>query len=98
MRAFRTGARSIAGRVVVEARRLGMRSGFMVVSVVMTVLLAACTSLGPAAPRRASPRPALVAGGPACTYVLGPGIHKIKHAINGMQENRRFDSYFSNCL
>src|SRR5258707_4517736 len=94
MRAFRTGARSIAGRVVVEAWRLGMRSGFMVVSVVMTVLLAACTSLGPAAPRRAARRPARVAGGPSGTYVVPPGIHKIKHVIIVMQENRSFDSYF----
>jgi phospholipase C len=35
-----------------------------------------------------------VAGGPTGTYVVPPGIHKIKHVIILMQENRSFDSYF----
>jgi phospholipase C len=35
-----------------------------------------------------------VAGGPKGTYVVAPGIHKIKHVIIIMQENRSFDSYF----
>jgi phospholipase C len=35
-----------------------------------------------------------VTGGPTGHYVVGPGIHKIKHVIIVMQENRSFDSYF----
>jgi phospholipase C len=35
-----------------------------------------------------------VAGGPSGTYVVPAGIHKIKHVIIVMQENRSFDSYF----
>jgi phospholipase C len=70
----------------------------MVAGVVMTVLLAACTSARPAAPekatRPAATRPAGVAGGPSGTYLVPPGIHKIKHVIIVMQENRSFDSYF----
>ena len=48
-------------------------------------LLAACTS----------PKPAeTVAGGALGSYVVPSGIHKIKHVIVIMQENRSFDSYF----
>ncbi len=36
----------------------------------------------------------VVAGGRSGTYVVPPGIHKIKHVIVVMQENRSFDSYF----
>jgi len=35
-----------------------------------------------------------VTGGPNGTYVVPPGIHKIRHVIIVMQENRSFDSYF----
>jgi phospholipase C len=35
-----------------------------------------------------------VSGGPTGTYVVNPGIHKIKHIIVIQQENRSFDSYF----
>jgi phospholipase C len=35
-----------------------------------------------------------VSGGPTGSYVVPPGIHKIKHVIVVMQENRSFDSYF----
>ena len=38
--------------------------------------------------------PVRVVGGPAGTYLVPPGIHKIKHVIVIMQENRSFDSYF----
>jgi phospholipase C len=34
------------------------------------------------------------AGGPTGSYVVPAGIHKIKHVIVIMQENRSFDSYF----
>jgi phospholipase C len=36
----------------------------------------------------------VVAGGPTGSYVVPQGIHKIKHVIVIMQENRSFDSYF----
>jgi phospholipase C len=35
-----------------------------------------------------------VPGGPAGSYVVPAGIHKIKHVIIVMQENRSFDNYF----
>jgi phospholipase C len=35
-----------------------------------------------------------VPGGPTGCYLVPPGIHKIKHVIVIMQENRSFDSYF----
>ena len=35
-----------------------------------------------------------VSGGPTGTYVVPAGIHKIKHVVVIMQENRSFDSYF----
>ncbi len=35
-----------------------------------------------------------VSGGPAGTYLVPAGIHKIRHVIVLMQENRSFDSYF----
>jgi len=35
-----------------------------------------------------------VSGGPTGSYIVPPGIHKIKHVIVIMQENRSFDSYF----
>src|SRR5207344_3067193 len=38
--------------------------------------------------------PERVTGGPSGTYVVPAGIHKIKHVIIVMQENRSFDSYF----
>jgi phospholipase C len=36
----------------------------------------------------------LVRGGPAGRYLVPRGIHKIKHVIVVMQENRSFDEYF----
>ena len=35
-----------------------------------------------------------VSGGPTGSYVVSAGIHKIKHIVVIMQENRSFDSYF----
>src|SRR6202035_1152955 len=35
-----------------------------------------------------------VTGGPNGTYIVPPGIHKIKHVIIIEQENRSFDNYF----
>ena len=49
-------------------------------------LLAACTSSASSSGPSSS--------GPSGTYVVASGIHKIKHVIIVMQENRSFDSYF----
>ncbi len=77
------------------ARHPGVQSVWvMVVGVVMTVLVAACTSPRPAAAPERPAKPVRVAGGPSGAYVVPPGIHKIKHVIIVMQENRSFDSYF----
>ena len=48
-------------------------------------LLAACTDPGPGE---------TAAGGALGSYVVPSGIHKIKHVIIIMQENRSFDCYF----
>jgi phospholipase C len=55
--------------------------------VLITALVAACTSAS-------APPVERVTGGPTGSYVVNPGIHKIKHVIIIMQENRSFDSYF----
>ena len=56
---------------------------------VIAALLAACASGMYPAPQARWP-----ADQDARTYVVPPGIHKIKHVIIIMQENRSFDSYF----
>src|SRR6266536_6035792 len=55
------------------------------VCVLTASVLTACKSSEPAKP---------VSGGPAGSYLVAAGIHKIKHVIIVMQENRSFDSYF----
>jgi phospholipase C len=80
-----------------RTRRLSVRLVRLVVSgLFISALLAACTSPRPAAgsPGRAATYPGRAAGGQSGTYVIPPGIHKIKHVIIVMQENRSFDSYF----
>ena len=56
-------------------------------SLALALTLASCSG---------SPSPSVerVSGGPTGSYVVDPGIHKIKHVIVVMQENRSFDSYF----
>src|SRR5436305_14012145 len=56
-------------------------------------LLAACSSAPPGDGRLAG-QPERVSGGASGSYIVPPGIHKIKHVIIVMQENRSFDSYF----
>jgi phospholipase C len=60
--------------------------------------LAACTSSGvrtpPGRPKTTALHGEVVPGGPDGRYVVPAGIHKIKHVIIIMQENRSFDSYF----
>jgi phospholipase C len=53
-------------------------------------LLAACTSPSSSS---VSP-PGHVSSSPGRAYVVPAGIHKIKHVIIVMQENRSFDTYF----
>jgi phospholipase C len=63
---------------------------------VLTVGALAGGLLAAFGPASGSSRPAaeLVPGGRTGTYLVPPGIHKIKHVIVVMQENRSFDSYF----
>src|SRR5215813_4705252 len=60
---------------------------------ILPALLAACTSVKPPDPVIGG-QPDPVIGGQHARYVVPPGIHKIKHVIIVMQENRSFDSYF----
>jgi phospholipase C len=76
--------------------------------VVIALLLVECSApsqvAGAAATKRSSKYiknfshvkcpPSDVPGGPTGCYLIPPGIHKIKHVIVIMQENRSFDSYF----
>jgi phospholipase C len=67
-------------------------------------LVAACSLAGGQQPTAASsplakkkvagPVVERVAGGATGSYVVAQGIHKIKHVIVIMQENRSFDNYF----
>ena len=66
------------------AAHLGARPARIVaIGMLVTAVLAACSS-----------GPERVTGGPSGTYLVPSGIHKIKHVIIVMQENRSFDSYF----
>jgi phospholipase C len=88
--------RPLVSRTTVAAGRENSAGRFFclaVAGVAVFALLAACTSSGP---RTGVTHAGIerVAGGPSGTYVVPPGIHKIKHVIIIMQENRSFDSYF----
>jgi phospholipase C len=77
-----------------RASRPGPRAACaLLAGAVMAALLAGCSTARPAADPP-TPRPVRVTGGPSGTYLVPPGIHKIKHVIIVMQENRSFDSYF----
>jgi phospholipase C len=65
--------------------------GGVAVCLLASAVLAACAV---SLPGPAPAGPLRVAGGSSGTYVIPPGIHKIKHVIVVMQENRSFDSYF----
>ncbi|MGB6458251.1 MAG: alkaline phosphatase family protein, partial [Streptosporangiaceae bacterium] len=87
-------------------RRRGIGAGFGALRaaaavVAVAALAAACSvngaaSSGVAAEAKNGPDGSVerVAGGPTGSYLVPPGIHKIKHVIVIMQENRSFDSYF----
>ena len=63
----------------------------LVLGVAALVVVAAGCSSGSSPPTAQVER---VSGGPTGSYIVPPGIHKIKHVIVVMQENRSFDSYF----
>ena len=72
------------------ANRLGARRWLgrpAVLATAAAVVSLGLVGAGPSAPER-------VSGGPTGTYVVPSGIHKIRHVIIVMQENRSFDSYF----
>lgn len=54
------------------------------------VVLSSCDTPGP----KMAPFAERVPGGATGSYVVPPGLHKVKHVIVIMQENRSFDSYF----
>ena len=56
----------------------------------LAVVVASCGGGSPSTPAAVE----RVTGGPTGSYVVDPGIHKIKHIVVIMQENRSFDSYF----
>jgi phospholipase C len=71
----------------------------VIAGVLSSVVVAACASGIATGKHDGLPRPkpipsGQVAGGPTGSYIVPAGIHKIKHVIVIMQENRSFDSYF----
>src|SRR5579872_935351 len=68
------------------ARRGGAVAAFSLLA--MAPALVSCSGSPPA------PAAERVVGGPTGTYVVPPGVHKIKHVVVIMQENRSFDDYF----
>ena len=81
--------------------RLPARLAVVLATVLLPVGLAACApGKSSGDPWRTDPGVArasqgeMVPGGRAGAYLVPPGIHKIKHVIMIMQENRSFDSYF----
>lgn len=66
----------------------------LVTSAAGLLVLAACAQLVGATSSPTRQYVERVSGGPTGTYVVPPGIHKIKHIIIIQQENRSFDSYF----
>ncbi|MEP7022532.1 MAG: alkaline phosphatase family protein, partial [Actinomycetota bacterium] len=65
----------------------GRSAVLLVAGVILAGALAACS-------RTSSPAGKRVVGGRTGHYLVPSGIHKIRHVIIVMQENRSFDSYF----
>src|SRR6266851_4470715 len=68
-----------------------------VAALTAVLLAAACSSpssSGSSSGAGGAPGVEKVTGGPSGTYVVPQGIHKIKHVIVVMQENRSYDTYF----
>jgi phospholipase C len=74
------------GKIVRHGNRLDRRrvAPLVLVGLLFAGALAGCSS----------GHQEVVTGGTAGTYIVPAGIHKIKHVIVIMQENRSFDSYF----
>ena len=64
----------------------GKLAAVVCVTAVVALLLGSCGGSSPPVER--------VSGGSTGSYVVLVGIHKIKHVVVIMQENRSFDSYF----
>src|SRR5262252_2666059 len=64
------------------------------IGVLLTALLAACWSAPQVTVSSATPSIGLPSRRPPSSRIGLTGIHKIKHVIIIMQENRSFDSYF----
>src|SRR5579863_7064178 len=77
-----------AGMVAKSGRRPGRRGVVSIVGVVAVGLIASTCSGAPPPPVER------VVGGPSGHYIVPAGIHKIRHVVVIMQENRSFDSYF----
>jgi phospholipase C len=66
----------------------------------VALAVSSCTNSSTSAPSTSSSSTATgthierVGGGPTGSYIVPPGIHKIKHVIIIEQENRSFDNYF----
>jgi phospholipase C len=78
-------------------RRIRLRSvSVLLAGVATAVMAAACMPFGiEVTGMQPKPGPTnQVVGGPTGHYLVPSGIHKIKHVIIVMQENRSFDSYF----
>jgi len=73
---------------VTKARVSPTRCALLALALVASSCSAGSSTTSP------SQRTERVSGGPSGSYVVPPGIHKIKHVIVIMQENRSFDSYF----
>ncbi|MFI5035316.1 MAG: alkaline phosphatase family protein [Acidimicrobiales bacterium] len=73
-----------------------MIRGRRLAAVLVTASLLLLGSVGLTTSATAKPTTSVerVSGGLTGTYIVPPGIHKIKHVIVIMQENRSFDSYF----
>src|SRR3984893_8858917 len=68
-------------------------TAFMAAGLAACGVLAGCSGPSPA-PSSSPAAGEEVSGGPSGSYIVPAGIHKIKHVIVVMQENRSFDSYF----
>ncbi len=76
-----------------EPRRLSFdrkRKGVLAALALAALVAAGCS--GSSSPSSAHEE--RVSGGPTGTYIVPPGVHKIKHVVVIQQENRSFDSYF----
>ena len=80
-------------RRAVAYRHAVARAAVAAATMAAALVLAACTSSGPSpAPSGSASSPG--ASGPGGSAQAEPGIHKIRHVVIIMQENRSFDSFF----